>query len=78
MTTMLKRSKRIQADLIRKGLKTPAFVIEMVAYYVLADEQIKAEQLLRNAMSKGWKLNHYIEHNPIFELLTSRQKYMIQ
>lgn len=78
MMTMLKRSKRIQTDLIRNGLKTPTFVMEMVAYYVIAGEQTKAEQLLRNAMAKGWKLNRYIEHNPIFELLTSRQRYIIQ
>ena len=78
MTEMLKRSKRVQTDLIRNGLKTPAFVIEMVAYYTIADEQIKAEQLLRNATSKGWRLNSYILSNPIFELLSSRQRYMIQ
>ena len=78
MTEMLKRSKRVQTDLIRNGLKTPAFVIEMVAYYTIADEQSKAEQLLRNATSKGWRLNSYILSNPIFELLSSRQRYMIQ
>lgn len=78
MTEMLKRSKRVQSDLIRNGLKTPAFVIEMVAYYTIADEQSKAEQLLRNATSKGWQLNAYILSNPIFELLSSRQRYLIQ
>ena len=78
MTTMLKRSKRVQSDLIRNGLKSPTFVIEMVAYYTIADEQTKADQLLRNASSKGWKLKSYIQSNPIFELLSTRQQYIIQ
>jgi hypothetical protein len=76
--TLLERSKSIQTTLLQQGLKTPIFVAETLAYYVLNDEQSKAERLLHNTTRKGWHLSRYIAHNPIFELLQNREQFVEQ
>ena len=72
----LEMSQQRQDRLKQNGLRTPLFVVQMVAWYALSDKQNQAEQLLRNAKSKGWRLNHYLAHDPMFEVLKNRQQFI--
>lgn len=66
----LQKGGEIKGKWMVSGLRTPMLVSEMMAHLLLSGQDVKAQQLLKNVTAKNWKLDHFLDNNPILSLLT--------